>query len=118
MDCEIPVLAETKLSQFIEEAFVVGGILWGERRTQNADPSDLAGLLRERRERPCGGLAAEQGDEIAARDSITSSAATSSLSGTVRPSILAVEALMTSSNFVACTTGNSAGLAPLRRRPT
>src|SRR5262245_44420082 len=31
--------------------------------------------------------------------SITSSAATSTLSGTVRPSILAVEALMTSSNF-------------------
>jgi hypothetical protein len=38
--------------------------------------------------------------ELAAIHSITSSAATSNLSGTVRPSILAVEALMTSSNFV------------------
>src|SRR5262249_46245699 len=49
--------------------------------------------------------------------SITSSAATSSLSGTVRPSILAVSALMTSSNFVDCITGRSAGFTPLRMRP-
>ena len=48
------------------------------------------------------------------RYSITSSAAASSLSGTVRPSILAVEALMTSSNLLDCTTGKSAGFAPLR----
>ena len=37
--------------------------------------------------------------------------------GTVMLSILAVSALMTSSNFDACTTGRSAGLAPLRIRP-
>ena len=49
--------------------------------------------------------------------SITSSAATSSLSGTARPSILAVPVLMTNSNLVDCTTGKSAGLAPLRMRP-
>jgi hypothetical protein len=49
--------------------------------------------------------------------SITSSARASSVGGTVRPSILAVSALMTSSNLLACTTGNSAGLAPLRMRP-
>ena len=49
--------------------------------------------------------------------SITSSAATSSLSGTVRPSILAVPALMTNSNLLDCTTGKSAGLTPLRMRP-
>ena len=51
------------------------------------------------------------------RHSITSSAATSSLSGTVRPSALAVLRLMTSSNLVGCTTGSSPGLAPLRMRP-
>ena len=34
-----------------------------------------------------------------------------------RPSILAVWALMTSSNLLDCTTGRSAGLAPLRMRP-
>jgi len=61
--------------------------------------------------------AAEQRDEVAAVHSITSSAATSSLSGTVRPSILAVSALMTSSNLLDCMTGKSADLAPLRMRP-
>ena len=50
--------------------------------------------------------------------SITSSAIESSVGGTVRPSILAVSALMTSSNLLACATGKSAGLAPLRMRPT
>src|SRR6266508_6627988 len=49
--------------------------------------------------------------------SITSSAVASSVGGTVRPSILAVWALMTSSNLLDCTTGRSAGLAPLRMRP-
>ena len=49
--------------------------------------------------------------------SITSSARASSLSGTVRPSIVAVWELMTSSNLLDCTTGKSAGLAPLRMRP-
>src|SRR5258708_4276961 len=50
--------------------------------------------------------------------SITSSAATIKVGGTVRPSAFAVLILMTSSNFVGCTTGKSAGLAPLRIRPT
>src|SRR6476646_7067852 len=49
--------------------------------------------------------------------SITSSARASRVGGTSRRSILAVSALMTSSNFEDCTTGNSAGLAPLRMRP-
>jgi MFS superfamily sulfate permease-like transporter len=35
-----------------------------------------------------------------------------------RPSILAVWALMTSSNLLDCTTGRSVGFAPLRMRPT
>ena len=34
--------------------------------------------------------------------------------GAVMPSILAVWWLITSSNFVGCSTGRSAGLAPLR----
>jgi len=49
--------------------------------------------------------------------SITSSARASSEGGTVRPSILAAWALMTSSNLLACTTGKSAGFAPLSIRP-
>src|SRR5262245_16250090 len=74
--------------------------------------------LRPRRQRPGGCRAADERDELATpHHSITSSAATSSLSGTVMPSILAVEALRISSNLLACTTGSSAGLAPLRMRP-
>ena len=47
----------------------------------------------------------------------TSSAVASSVGGMARPGNLAVWALMTSSNLLACTTGRSAGLAPLRVRP-
>jgi hypothetical protein len=49
--------------------------------------------------------------------SITSSAVASNVGGTVRPSILAVSALITSSNLLDCTTGRSPGLEPLRMRP-
>src|SRR5256885_529226 len=50
--------------------------------------------------------------------SITSSASVRSADGTARPSARAVFMLMTSSNLVGCGTGNSAGFAPLRMRPT
>src|SRR5262245_28514613 len=60
------------------------------------------GFLRTRHERPRGRRAAEKRDELAARHSITSSATASSLSGTVRPSALAVLRLMTKSNLVGC----------------
>src|SRR6516165_9827977 len=70
-------------------------------------------LLRARRERPRR-RAAQQRDELAPLHSITSSAATSSLSGTLRPSTLAVVRLMTRSNLVGCSTGMSAGFAPRR----
>src|SRR4051794_533801 len=46
--------------------------------------------------------------------SITSSARSSSVGGTVSPSALAVLRLISSSNFVGCSTGRSAGFAPLR----
>src|SRR5262249_29953333 len=49
--------------------------------------------------------------------SITSSARASSVGGTVRPIVFAVCRLMTNSNLVGCTTGRSAGFAPLRIRP-
>jgi hypothetical protein len=58
--------------------------------------------------------AAEQRDELAAVHSITSSARASSVGGISRPSALAALRLMTSWNFDACSTGRSAGLAPLR----
>jgi hypothetical protein len=75
-------------------------------------------LLRASRDGPRRNRAAEQRDELAPLHSITSSAATSKPGGTVRPSIRAVWALMTRSNFVDWTTGRSAGLAPFKMRPT
>ena len=68
---------------------------------ENAYRVFALGLLRVGRQRPRHRRAAEQRDEVASfhAHSITSSAATSSLSGTVMPSIRAVRALMTSSNF-------------------
>ena len=84
---------------------------------EHADAPHPLGLLRARRERPRRRRAAEQRDELAPPHSITSSARASSVGGTSRPSALAVLRLMTSSNLVACTTGRSAGFAPLRMRP-
>src|SRR5262245_48098038 len=71
------------------------------------------GLLRIRRERPSR-RAAEQCDELAPSHSITSSARSRIDVGNSTPSALAVLRLMTSSNFVACSTGKSPAFAPLR----
>src|SRR5215470_12541142 len=71
--------------------------------------------LRPRRERPRR-RAAEQRDELAPLHSITSSARASSVSGTVRPSALAVFMLITSSYLVGACTGMSAGFSRLRMR--
>src|SRR5262249_11663198 len=91
----------------------------GRRRARSKEPNDrhLRWLLRARRERPRSRRAAEQRDELAALHSITSSASASSLSGTVRSSMRAVCALITSSNFDAGATGRSGGFVPLRTRP-
>ena len=45
---------------------------------------------------------------------ITRSARASTFGGMIRPICLAVFKLITSSNFVGCSTGKSEGLAPLR----
>src|SRR3954464_13239848 len=50
--------------------------------------------------------------------SITSSASASNVGGTSSPRERAVLRLITNSNLVGCTTGSSAGFAPLRTRPT
>src|SRR5262249_40152451 len=57
---------------------------------------------------------AEERDELAASHSITSSARARNESGRVNPIPLAVLRLRTSSNFVACSTGKSAGFVPLK----
>ena len=76
------------------------------------DGAEFAHDLRKRRERPCGRT--EPRDELPPSDHwITSSAVANSVSGMVRPSALAVLRLMTSSIFVTCCTGRSAGFSPL-----
>jgi len=49
---------------------------------------------------------------------MSSSARSSSVSGIVSPNVFAVFRLMTNSNLVGCSTGRSAGLAPLRTLST
>src|SRR5215813_9307115 len=71
-------------------------------------------LLRARRERPRGSRAADKRDERAAFHSITLSARSTRPAGTSCPIALAVARLITSSNVVGCSTGRSAGFAPLR----
>src|SRR6267142_5255889 len=85
---------------------------------QHGNAVHPVGLLPTRGERPRGRRPAEKRDELAPFHSITSSARASSVGGTVSPRALAVLRLMTSSNFVGCTTGRSAGLAPFRIRST
>src|SRR5262249_48094286 len=73
------------------------------------------GLLRLPQQRQC--RAPKSHDELAPLHSITSSARPSSDGGTERPSAFAVPRLITSSTFVNCWTGRSAGFSPFRMRP-
>src|SRR5262245_47799876 len=117
LDCHVLTLDVAGLLQALAERGHHGGVPL-RRPTMEEPDHRYRDLLRRHRQRPCR-RAAEQRDELAAPDhSITSSATESSDGGTVSSSILAVSALMASSNFDACTTGRSVGLVPLRMRPT
>ena len=86
---------------------------------QHPDHPHAPILLRPRHERPRRRSAAEEGDKRASlhHHSMTSSARTSTVAGTSRPSALAVFMLMISATLVACWTGRSLGFSPLRMRP-
>src|SRR5262245_44790523 len=85
------------------------------RGQENANEARLLALLRAHRERPRGSRAAEQRYELAAAaHSITSSARSRVEVGTSTPMALAVFRLRANSKYVACSTGSSAGCAPLR----
>src|SRR5262245_14093878 len=77
--------------------------------TAKADEADMCGANRH----VCFGPKAD----IAVSYSIISSARACIDGGTLMPSALAALRLMTNSNLVACTTGNSAGFSPLRTLP-
>src|SRR6478672_6150602 len=76
---------------------------------QDANTAHTLALLRPSTERPRRCRAAEQHDELPPLHSITSSARAISDGGTVRPSVLAVLRLITSSYLVGACTGRSAG---------
>jgi hypothetical protein len=85
--------------------------IWG-RGTRSLDWHRR--LLRACRNRPSR-RSAEKRDELATTDhSITTSAATSILSGMMRSSDFAALRLMTVSNLVGCWIGSSPGFAPAR----
>src|SRR5262245_6488869 len=81
---------------------------------EHADAPHFFALLRACCERPRRSRAAEQRDERAALHSITSSARCCKNKGTSTPMALAVWRLITSSNFVGCSTGRSAGFVPCK----
>src|SRR5262245_6211543 len=120
VDANVAADGPAQLLQALQQCREAGlpfRIVRGERREHPDAPHSLA-VLRLRRDRPrC--RAAEQRDELAPpHHSITSSARASSVSGTVRPSALAVLRLITSSYLVGACTGRSAGFSPLRMRST
>src|SRR5882757_6306196 len=78
-------------------------------------PVDAPGqLLCACGQRPRRCRAAECHDKLPPLHSITSSARCSSDVGTSTPSAVAVFKLITNSNLVGCSTGRSAGFAPLK----
>src|SRR5262249_38290261 len=117
-DAQIVALPPPQFLQAIDERLEELAARRAREGQEHSHPPHPFALLCARRQRPRGCCAPEQRDELPPFHSITSSASASSLPGTVRPSILAVWALITNSNLVDCTTGKSAGLAPLRMRPT
>jgi hypothetical protein len=91
----------------------------GRRDSPAADgaPQAAAGTGRWRELAGGGWRGRRCGVEAVGRYPITSSAMACSVGGTSMPSAFAVCMLMTNSNLVDCTTGKSAGLAPLRMLP-
>src|SRR5262249_46785091 len=114
LDCDVSALDKASFLQAAAEASHQMRERTGRRCAEKSHYRHRR-LLRSRRERPPR-RATEQRDELAPVHSITSSTSASSLGGTVRASALAVWRLIINSNLVACSTGRSAGLAPLRIR--
>src|SRR5262249_6858851 len=113
VDSHIAAYAPARLLQSLQECAEAGLKFSIVRHCgqQHADAPHALALLRARSERPRR-RAAEQRDELAASDSITSSARAGSIGGTSRPSALAALTLTINSKRVGCSTGRSAGLVP------
>src|SRR5262249_12105333 len=112
LECDIAVLDEFFFPQALAKRCNPVGELAGGPGDEKPDHRHRR-LLRACRERPRY-RAAEQRDEFAPIHSITSSARASSVAGISSPIALAVLRLITRSYLVGCSTGRSAGFAPLR----
>src|SRR5262249_49061876 len=115
-DHNIPSLDKSNFAQSLMKSSHYASGLTGRSAAEKADHRHR--LLRARCERPRGCRAAEQRDDLPPLHSITSSAVICMISGTVRPSALAVSRLITNSYLVGVCTGKSAGFSPLRIRST
>src|SRR5262249_22836537 len=115
-DCDVLTLAIAEWAEALAEGVDNAPILARIQRPGHEvpDPGHSRRLLRACREWPRCRRAAEKRDELAPPHSITSSARASTVAGRSRPSALAVLRLMTNSYLEACSTGRSAGLAPVR----
>ena len=119
IDPDVLTIGPTQLLQRLLECGEAGlsfRVLRGQIH-EYADPPHALGLLRAQTASSTRRRAAEKRDELAPPHSITSSAIESSAGGTSMPSARAVCRLMTNSNLVDCSTGRSAGFAPLRILP-
>src|SRR5262249_41695442 len=88
-------------------------VFLGARR-EDADPSDLGRRLRLDGERRGEEREGERDEKSSPLHSIISSARASTDRGILTPSAVAGLRVMTSSTFVGCSTGRSAGLLPFR----
>src|SRR5215469_2273004 len=110
---EVLSLRISELLEPLPECRQISGVRCGRYHFQQTDTIDFPRLLRPSGKRRSEQTADKVGNERATGDHwITSSARVSSDGGIVRPRALAVLRLITSSNFVGCSTGRSAGLAP------
>ncbi|MBM2844101.1 MAG: merR-type protein [Anaerolineales bacterium] len=113
-DHDVAALDVTEVTQPLEERLSQVGTS-GQVERQPAYSSDLGRLLGLGGERGGHEAASQRADELPPRGHwMTSSARSRSDCGIVSPSAFAVLRLITSSNFVGCPMGRSAGFVPLR----
>jgi hypothetical protein len=116
---EVPPLCPAErlkaVAQLLQTARCSRRILF--QRHDHADAPHSLALLCTHRKGPRRRAAKQRDERAAVAHSITSSAMASSDGGTMRPNMRAVVLLMTNSNLVDCSTGKSAGFAPLSTRP-
>src|SRR5262249_41964869 len=120
LDGDVSILRIAKLTQPLPEGVELHSRLGGFQRTgyHQTNPRDFRRWLSIHGQRQGGRRAAESQDELAAPHSITSSARSRIAVDGSMPVALAVFRFTTSSNFVGCSMGKSAGLAPRAIRST